>query len=63
MARHHVKRKLKTYDALSRINHSFAAITRQCWHLERAGFLPAAKLQVFRKRQRNRRLFRRWELW
>ena len=48
MARHHLSRKLRTYQALYRLNEAFAAITRQCWQLQNAGFLPADKLQVLR---------------
>lgn len=47
MARHHLRRKLRTYQSLSSINQHFIAIARHCWQLEQAGFMPIAKMRVF----------------
>jgi len=47
MARHHLKRKLQTYQSLYHLNQHFASISRHCWRLEQAGFLPAVKMRVF----------------
>ena len=48
MARHHLNRKLRTYQALYGISRTFAAISRHIRTLEQAGFLPVQKLNVFR---------------
>lgn len=48
MAKHHLKRKLQTYQSLSSLNHHFAAISRHCHILERAGFMSIYKMNVFR---------------
>lgn len=48
MARHHLRRKLRTYQALYRISRTFAAISRHIRVLEQAGFLPVQKINVFR---------------
>ena len=47
MARGHLRRKLRTYNSLSSVNHHFAAISQQCWILERAGFMPIHKMRVY----------------
>lgn len=48
MAKHYLRRKLQTYQSLYHLNRAFAAISRHCWLLERAGFLPIVKMRVFR---------------
>ncbi|HLJ29981.1 MAG TPA: hypothetical protein VKY85_24955 [Candidatus Angelobacter sp.] len=47
MARHHLKRKLRTYQSLASLNHHFAAISHNIQTLEQAGFVPTAKMRVF----------------
>lgn len=47
MARHHLRRKLKTYQSLYHLNQHFAAISRHIWRLEQAGFMPIVKMRVF----------------
>ncbi len=48
MARHHLKRKLRTYQSLSSVNYHFSAISRHCHILEHAGFMSIYKMNVFR---------------
>ena len=48
MAAYHLKRKLRTYQGLSRINQAFARIARQCWIVEQAGIIPAARMRVLK---------------
>ena len=48
MAAHHLRRKRRTYQALSDLNRAFAAVTRNCHILENSGFLPIFKMNVFR---------------
>ena len=48
MAANHLRRKLQTYHSLFQVNRAFIAIARHCRILEEAGFLPAAKMRVFR---------------
>ncbi len=47
MARHHLKRKLRTYQSLASINRHFEAIARHVRILEYAGFMPIIKMRVF----------------
>ena len=47
MAANHSRRKVRTYESLYRLNRAFAVISRQCWILERAGFLPIVQMRVY----------------
>src|ERR1700746_1173595 len=47
LAREHLRRKLRTYHSLSKLNHHFAAICRHVWNLEQTGFMPVPKMRVF----------------
>jgi hypothetical protein len=46
MAAHHSSRKVRTYQSLYRINRAFVTITRHCLFIERAGFIPIARMRV-----------------
>jgi hypothetical protein len=48
MAAFHHSRKVKTYRSLNRINHHFHSIVKECWTLEKAGYMPILKMGVQR---------------
>ena len=48
MAAFHHSRKVKTYRSLNRINHFFHQIVRECWELEKAGYMPIVKMGIHR---------------
>lgn len=47
MAANHLKRKLRTYQALYYLNREFGLIRQQLLRLQHAGFLKPEKLEVF----------------
>jgi len=47
MARHHLKRKTRTYRSLHVLNQAFDTVSRQCWLLERLGLMPIVQMRVF----------------
>lgn len=47
MAVHHLKRKTRTYRSLHTLNQAFDTVSRQCWLLERLGFMPIVPMRVF----------------
>ena len=48
MAAFHHSRKIKTYRSLNRINRCFHQIVKECWTLEKAGFMPIVHMGVHR---------------
>src|SRR5205085_5174051 len=48
LAAHHLRRKLRTYQALCDLNKAFVAVARNCHILENSGFMPIVKMNVFR---------------
>jgi len=47
LAANHLKRKLRSYQALYYINREFGVIRQQLLRLQHAGFLKAEKLEIF----------------